>query len=368
MDVLPPELWGEIEPYLPDALLGLLSREIPPARQRAVVIDAVDISNDSYRGDAPIMRLNRIHCSPTECKQEISFYKYSVRGLRLVRPLFAQLVRINILACSITDASPLRDVPDVLLRNCPELADIRALGGQKELRIVNCPKVLDFSSLTRVPTLTLERVNITQIAEAANDSLTLINCPLLASIGIQRVSRLYLWSCTGVADLRGVTAVTQSLHLGHMKIAHLPALSTRIVVLHDCGVVDISGLKHVERVHLSCCHGITDVSPLQFARGVYLRNCRGVADITPLARVADLRLHHLKVDYTCLGAQYRLDITPLTPQTSQCETHINSYASLQQCYAKLGNCYVLVLAELPPEDILAVRPLSLTVRHTCITG
>ena len=375
MNVLPPELWGEIQGYLcckilpgrhgythGNTVLGLLSQDVQfpdPTEGAPIESDPGDVP------DYPSMQIDNVQCTPDAFKMDMVFRDYGAKQIARLRPMLAHVARITLYNCKITDAGALRDIPHVTLSQCPRLADIGALGRQQSLCITDCPKILDYSGLAAVPTLHLYRATMTRLFAAENETLTLGDCANLTDIGaLQNVSNFALHRCRNITTgWQALANVADTISIMDVDILALPALRARRIHISNSNVRDVSRLSCAAEVRLDRCPNVGDVSPLAGVRSVRLERCEGVRDVTALRHVKILELFDMDLDCTSLGGAYHLDIR-------------NDRAALLQhaCIADLAalrNCYRLIVYRQPgvrdAARLLVAGANRIKVRHLSIS-
>ena len=187
--------------------------------------------------------------------------------------------------------------------------------------------------------------------------LTLIGCQSLTDISnLRNVSSLDMRDCENIkTGWHALANVVDDLYIENMAIRDLPLLLAHGVGIDDTDIVDLTPLKNAKRVHISDCDNVTDISMLKNATSITLHCCSGIKDISSIKNVRSLSLMEMDVDYTCLGAQYKLDIVGIGLCIRIHDTDLNN------CYKLDINC-----GDYTIEDIADISAMSETVRHRTI--
>jgi Leucine-rich repeat (LRR) protein len=157
----------------------------------------------------------------------------------------------------------------VLLRDCPELADISALEGKGDLEVLtvrNCGPIGDFNGILELPSL--REFVLSETNFGAFDSLA-------------AATQL------GTLTLRG-TSITDLSPLAAMPELRMLDLSWSEDLRNLAPLEDLMGLRSLTLIG---CNGITSVDPLaelQELRSLDLELCSGVNNLEPLASLPRL--------------------------------------------------------------------------------
>ena len=378
MDVLPPELWGLITQYAPDSAsdirLVLMCREIPGKRshkhiKRQLILGYCDGPHawnrpftftrpHSAAMSSPDWETHGYTLKIQECHQAATFGSLvdilnartdlrelgSFRNVRKIKISLCDHItdvgalahvsavtlskcsrltdisrlggqrKVRIRDCPVADVRSLATVPDVVLRKCP-VFDVSSLGLQQSLVLSDCPAITDYSTLTRVRDLRITGAHMTSLPAMANHTLVLEDCPHLADISALTRGR----RASGAQSRTGPPGPPLVVELGHCPcVRNLAPLSgCRKVRIYRCaGVVDVSPLKHVRIVHIEYCANVGNIAAL---RDVHTLACVGIR-APPYAADRYDALPHIRCSHHSL-TYHRGDGKPLSPA---CE--------LQGCY------------------------------------
>ena len=348
MDVLPPELWGEIDKYTRDghlrwlglAELGITVRSrvitkgyhFEGGEGRCPVSPKCTLVRSVAEVRGPLEKLARLGCPVAlqlvECSQEhvdalagayacvcAITIKWSaltsveaIKGIPDVCLLNCHaLIDIGTLGtqkcvridrCPVKDISSLADVKTLEINSCAEITSISCLGRQDRLCVAYCPHVIDFAAVARVPRLSIRGGNLTELFDAENETLTLSGCRQLTDISrLKDVRCLSVNNCPNIAvGIHVLANVTKELRIAgapNTSVRPLsPVLRARAVYIRYCTLSNTACLRNVENVTLVHCPNIVDVAPLHGARKVCLESCAGIKDITPLRNVENVTLVH----------------------------------------------------------------------------
>ena len=408
MDVLPPELWGEVYAYTPApesfirlgpngarlltvTTLVLLSEELPTPPGAQLITLNCD-TGDRRLSDTGSRRLSDTaecsfarlrQCIKRDCKitlqllgsrdatyRELAGALTEAYAAHLIqafaRPpahsepaLFENIHTIEFCRCDISDVGELRRVRRVMLASCPRLTDISLLGAQQSVRISHCPLLVCVDSLAAVP------------------DVALLACPLVADVSrLGRQTRLSLCDCPAIEDYSTLTRVSH-LHIWKTGMTVLPPMENDILVIEECPrLTDISrlvgvgwlrldcrryrrdgppeadsclrtGLSSLARVREQvdlCCVEISDLRPLRGVKTVGLDHCPGVRDLTPLSGAHKVHL------WSCAG------VTDVSALKNVPEVRIEYCAGVTNL-AALAGVHTLLLAahegqpaDAPPAD------------------
>ena len=381
MDVLPPELWGEVHAYvigmartarvampagaaalLP--LLGLIESEVLPAKlvkQLSFYLGPEHVPNVR----APNARV--IGLSETQHVQDfgnevVERVKRIARlgGLVELELIGAGQEHIDALGCvshsisliyirvsALTNLEAVRHVPAVYLSACPALTDIRALGSQKDIRLYDCPGIVDVSSLAGVGRLQFIKCGgITSISGlGAQKKLIIHKCYISDFSEVARVPYLdiagsgvtelfdaendtLLLSCNELTDISRLRSVKHLDILDCPNVARgLPSLANVTNTLIIAGLDDANILR-VLRAPTIYLHNsaVKDISRLGYASDVNLYDCPNVADVSPLRRARKVCLER------CASVR---DVAPL------CDVRELRLNNIRADYASLGRQYRL---------------------------
>ena len=408
MDVLPPELWGLIQDYVPDGeplrtgllALSLVEPEVAlvcrepvvrlcpiaaPTDDQLVSIVCPLLERLPRAGGLATLVLNRYcqaHVGRLTFEHVNDITIHSCFTLSNVEPLkiipHVSLLHctaltdisalgvqqsVSIRNCAITDVSSLAHVQKVTLVDCCQLTSIRGLGRQKTLTVGGCPDVTDFSAAAAVPRLSIWNSNLTELFEAENRVLAMRDCPRLTDISkLKNVKQLSFIRCPNIATgLSSLQNVSDALII--RGLTDLSMLRARRVYLYDSPVVDISRLCHAVGVALYDCPNVVDVSPLRHAREVELARCESIRDITSLANVRMLILTDMNADAvvsdaggTQPGARYSV--------VMRCNRRSDSMCTMDS--SSLRNCYAVNITQHP--NVTKAQFLGGRVRHLSING
>ena len=372
MDVLPPELWGEICVYAFDeiyrgynyrgydsaTLSPLICREFGRKRRRTVV--RLDGSGNCKR----LRLLQQLPCDITlMITREAAAFCELVRDLESIedlRPLtpprwldtgsieeFANLDGITLYYCNVSDVGALRhvshislqwcsmladisqlggqqsvrisgclitdvrslaDVPDVTLQSCPQLSDVSCLGRQKKLALLECRNITDISTLTRVPHLHIRNAGVTALPPMENTHLCVAACPRLTDISRLGAVGTLRINCYSTTPTPGRPFLYSPAH----PLAGTHALAgCPKIVLNFIDISDLRPLRGAKSVDLLDCPNVRDLSPLDGCPRVRLHRCEGVTDVSPLRHAREVCLDSCTsvTDVSSLGGVWSLSLS-----------------------------------------------------------
>ena len=409
MDVLPPELWGEITAYLAaerwktsprrsaTAVLALLSAELLSAelllacgkkvvtlveddrkefrRLRLLKWKACEISLAITWGAATFGELvsalqdaddeRLTHQRPPRRRAAGVPHAHSGLVLAVAEScVFTNVHTITLYQCGVRDVGALQLVPHVELQECPRLTDISLLGAQQSVEIRRCP-VRDVRSLATVPDVILQDC----------DQLADVSC-----LGGQ--TRLILHGCLSIADYRALTNV-RHLTIHGTRMVELPPMENDYLCISACPLLsDVSRLGTVGSMIINCLThdtepttgriinisdarrlggvwslarvrklialihvDIRDLRPLGGADEVYLDRCPNVRDLSPLSGAKAVTLQR------CEGVA---DVTPLRAVR---RVRIEECAGITDISA-LHHCHTLSFYSADNQLPLVVAPLG----------
>ena len=332
MDVLPPELWGEICAHLVEDCLhlsGLTEPDIVPQirpYKRSLMHYADKFSPKNRTEEEILAYLTR--SSGLRARVYLTLSGCCPLRIPELSSRFAQIEVISLMNCGIADVSCIAHIPVVHLFYCRDLVDISPLGGQDFVDIMCCP-VRDVSSLAAVRCVCLtECPAVTDVSSLAGvEHLTLARCDGIASISSlggenSRLRSLQVEHCGGIADFSAF-ARTPGLRIAGSDMAELFDAENDVLALWDCAhltdisrlrvagtvditrcpirtgqhtlanvlkrvrlsaVPDIPGLPTMRARSVSILHGsLQSVACLKNVARVTLSNCPNVADVSPLS-------------------------------------------------------------------------------------
>ena len=404
MDILPPELWGLVQDYIPDSdsIPPHILDDAPATRLPLVYLIEPDVTSVCrkpvmYWCPVPAMSEQDVRSSLERLARVgglVSLTLERYRPEQINRLVFSHIRHITITLCdTLTNVEPLKNIPHVSLLNCAALTDISPLGAQQSVSIRSCP-VLDVSSLAHVkqvslikcrrltsisglgrqkvlivgeckgiadlsaaatmPYLVIWKSKMTELFESENEVLTVEDCSRLTDISkLKNVRHLRIHRCPNIAvGLSALQNVCGSVSID--GLTDLSMLRARHIRLYDSPVANISRLRHAEKVTLHNCPNVVDVSPLQYAREVTLSRCAGVKDITPLANVRMLELSDM-------------DVVPQSaPHTLIMHRYSFGASTRMIDCAGLRNCYSVNITQHP--NITKALFREGRVRHLHING
>lgn len=233
---------------------------------------------------------------------------------------------------SVVCATPFANVPYLSFRRCPQLFDITALGGTKqiriqlfdcqvitsvnhlanvkELRLESCPMIEDISELGNVQDLVISscprihlfptcfnniRLRLAPLLLADNHTNPEMNCEILSiqsgkwSTNLQlsqRIKSIAFKNCTIVKDFFSLLQTLSSLQSvkfdGIQDFVDVSVLyGIRSITLARLKINSLKGLEYdpsnprqyeTQSVHLSLCSNIVDLSPIQRIAKVKIGN------------------------------------------------------------------------------------------------
>ncbi len=197
----------------------------------------------------------------------------------------------------ITNASNLRHLESLELRNSIALIDINSLRDVPNIKLDDCRKMTDFSIFhhTRQKNLALSRCLHLASVESFRmiHHLELKDCQSLEDVSpLHGIHHLVLEQCPKVNDISGLGG-HHILHLhicsrdmvGYESLVHIPHIA-----LSANNIVDVSVLRHAKSVILAQCERIVDVSPLANAKIVKIRFCNLIKEVKSLKNVESLTI------------------------------------------------------------------------------
>lgn len=190
--------------------------------------------------------------------------------------LFCNLFKLSIRECSNDNLQPLQLIPDLTVRQCPNIQDFSMLGRQKRLVIHTCDGLKDVRSFRAIHHLELISCkNLEDVSPLYGIyDLTIQKCPNVKDIsslgGHHRLKLSYDYT----ADL-----------VGYDILHRIPHVSLAL-----CNITDASVLRFAQSVQLLGCNNITDVSALRRVRQIYIESYVELKGLSKLANVKDLSL------------------------------------------------------------------------------
>eukprot|EP01137_Pigoraptor_chileana_P024526 Opistho-2@92555 len=311
--------------------------------------------------------------------------------------------RVDLHFSYFTDLSPLRLAKYVSL-NDMDVDDISALANAREIRLMNCPKVMDVSMLKNVRVFVMDDCDFTTIppelgsihrleltspvlrdvsAVRSIHTLILVNCHRIENISalrnVQHTLDLSVGRNTYVGmptfdvsclsrlhtlrlDFRPITGISQLGGVHTLSIARakfndddLSSLrSVHTLSLEDTRVADVSSLGHVHTLNLSFCKHLGDLSALSRCYSLNFTAAR-ICDVSLLGEVHTLVLQDTTVsEVSSLGGVHTLDLC-----NTKCldVSMLGSVWSLDLSCTKvtnvsaLGSVWSLDLAKTPVSDV-----------------
>lgn len=219
-------------------------------------------------------------------------------------------IRLN--ACNISDMKVLQYATSVSLLQCSEITDVTPLKDLKFLVIDFCYRIMDITSLSNIPDLTLVyQEEIPPLNHLKNQKLFLeyYNKAFIYPIPVKdnlhyyqylkNMKELIISYCDDIIQLLQEGYIEYFQHLSLLTIGNSQVLKhvnglgdlPNLRILSCPNLSDINGLGGKNHyVELDSCEKIEDVSSLSRVPMVYIRYCKNIKDYDCLAKVERLKI------------------------------------------------------------------------------
>jgi hypothetical protein len=246
----------------------------------------------------------------------------------------------------ITDVSPLGNIPILRIDNCPGIASINQLGGekQKEVYLKSLPLIRDVNSLMNL------------------SKLELIDCNNIIDVNkLGNIRNLKIDSCARIDNLSGLTNVKViSLIPSYLQPNAYPSYSflakSQNIILYSCNIVNVSVLSSVIALKFSSCPYLTDLSCLanvMSLQKIVLVSLYGITDITMLGRLKHIEVFDCPIrSIEGLGNVQTLFLGSCHRLLSLYGIHSNYYVKIHDCslindFSYLQNVPKVVIRDCP---------------------
>jgi Leucine-rich repeat (LRR) protein len=226
--------------------------------------------------------------------------------------------KISILRCVVPTFSPLTEVDEVKVDQCPKLSDLSFCSSPSIKSVffhTHVTDPIDVDCLSNLDSFHCEAKQITNYQSLTNlKKLQIDNCSNLFDVScFQNISTLFFYACPGISDvncLGNVSNLTFRSCAGVVDVSGLGGV--HCLDLSEClNIRDVSALGNVYELTLSACSKIEDVSCLTHVVKLNLTNLREITDVSGLKSVKELNLTGCKkiADITMLHQLMVLDIS-----------------------------------------------------------